>query len=562
MDPNDSGVVNEAGRQMPAPPSPHRLEALEPLAERMSATGLSRMVAVIVGVAALCVVLAGAVALRTVALGHIPAGFNQDEACNGYDAFSLLRTGRDHHGNRWPVLIQAFNDYRMPLFDYSLMVPIELFGLHPGTVRLGAALWGCADIVAVALLAGLLIGLRGAVVAAGLMAVSPWHLPISRFGHEAITASATTTIAMVCYFAALRFHQGRWLLAAALAFGLSLYSYAITKAFVPLIVPWLVILYWRDLKAMRTYGVAALLIIVLCALPQAWALHYQPGAMARYDSMAVLKLAPWPRNAVFMGWSFLYSFDPRFVFRFGSNDVLLHPPGFGQLLAVQAVMVVLAICALLERRYRRSVLFVLGWLAIAAIPGIFILPPLHPLHSILMIVPWTMLSALGMVFLFDLALLPRVIRLAAAVVIVLLVMVQGAQFVSFYFTRYPALAAFQFQYGLGPAVEWIERQPYRGPVVISGYLNQPYIYVLFFGHYPPEEFQHDRVIQSHGLFGRLYKFDRYYFIDPRRAYIAAAHGMFLFSGFEHLPDRPVFSVPRFPGAPEWGGGPAYSVVTK
>ena len=57
----------------------------------------------------------------------MPAGFNQDEACNGYDAYSLLRTGRDQHGNLLPVAIQAFNDYRMPLFDYSLIVPIGLF---------------------------------------------------------------------------------------------------------------------------------------------------------------------------------------------------------------------------------------------------------------------------------------------------------------------------------------------------------------------------------------------------------------------------------------------------
>jgi 4-amino-4-deoxy-L-arabinose transferase-like glycosyltransferase len=542
--------------------APHRLEALEPLAQRMSSTGLARLVAVIVGVVALAGLLAGAVVLRTADLGHVPAGFNQDEACNGYDAFSLLHTGRDQHGNRFPLLIQAFNDYRMPLFDYALTVPIALFGLHPWVVRLGAALWGCADILALAVLAGLLIGLRGAVVAAALIAVSPWHLPISRFGHEAITASATTTIAMACFFAALHSRQGRWLLAAGLAFGLSLYSYAITKAFVPLILPWLALIYWRQLKGMRAYGAAAVLLVAICAIPQIFALRHLPGAMARYDSIAVLKLAPWPQNVIFMGWSFLYSFDPRFLFLRGSGDVLLHPPGFGQLLAGQAVMVVLALCALVERRYRRPVLFVLGWLVLAAIPALFIVPQFHPLHTILMVVPWTLLSALGMVFLFDTTAVSRGLRLTATALIVVLAVVQGVRFVTFYFTRYPAQAAYQFQYGLGPAVRWIERQPNRGPIVISGYLNQPYIYVLFFSQYPPERFQHDHVIQDRGLFGPVYHFDRYYFVNPYRAWALLPHGLFLFRGFEPLRAKPAFSVPALSGAPEYGGGPAFVVLRK
>src|SRR5579883_348793 len=127
--------------------SPHWLEYLEPLAPRMSATGLARLVSAAVSGSVLAAALIGAIVLRTVVLDRVPAGFNQDEACNGYDAYSLLRTGRDQHGNFLPVAIQAFNDYRMPLFDYSLTLPVAVFGLHPAAVRLGAALWGIADLL-------------------------------------------------------------------------------------------------------------------------------------------------------------------------------------------------------------------------------------------------------------------------------------------------------------------------------------------------------------------------------------------------------------------------------
>src|SRR5579885_3015140 len=126
--------------------SPHWLEYLEPLAPRMSATGLARLASATVSASILAVVLILGIVLRTVALGGVPAGFNQDEACNGYDAYSLLRTGRDQHGNFLPAAIQAFNDYRMPLFDYSLTVAVGLFGLRPASVRLGAALWSIGDL--------------------------------------------------------------------------------------------------------------------------------------------------------------------------------------------------------------------------------------------------------------------------------------------------------------------------------------------------------------------------------------------------------------------------------
>src|SRR5579883_2425107 len=191
--------------------SPHWLEHLEPLAPRMSATGLARLVSAAVSALVLAAALITAVALRTAALGRVPAGFNQDEACNGYDAYSLLRTGRDQHGNFLPAAIQAFNDYRMPLFDYSLTVAVGLFGLRPASVRLGAALWSIGDLIGVAIVAAMLIGLRGAAVAIVLLALSPWHLPISRFGHEAITAAATVSLGTAAFLVAIRRRRGGWL---------------------------------------------------------------------------------------------------------------------------------------------------------------------------------------------------------------------------------------------------------------------------------------------------------------------------------------------------------------
>src|SRR5271170_876521 len=123
--------------------------------------------------AAIAILVIAAGIPRLVALDRVPLGLNQDEACNGYDAYSLLKTGRDQHGNRLPIVIQAFNDYRMALFDYSLVPVLGVFGLDAASVRFGAALWGIADLVALALLGWLMFGMRGAVLAVVLTALSP-----------------------------------------------------------------------------------------------------------------------------------------------------------------------------------------------------------------------------------------------------------------------------------------------------------------------------------------------------------------------------------------------------
>lgn len=244
-------------------------------------------------VLALAIFLIIGVALRVVALGQVPLGLNQDEACNGYDAYSLLRTGRDQHGNRLPIVIQAFNDYRMPLFDYSLIPVVGMFGLKAASVRLGAALWGSADLMAIALLGYLMLGARGGAAAIILAALSPWHLPLSRFGHEAMTASATISWATACFLLWQRRRGSGWLMLSGALFGLSLYTYSITKVFTPAWITLLAIFYWDDLRR-DVMALVAAAIVVLCAAPQVVLLwRYGAELQARFAQVSIFSVSGW-----------------------------------------------------------------------------------------------------------------------------------------------------------------------------------------------------------------------------------------------------------------------------
>ena len=80
--------------------------------------------------------------LRLWQLSDYPAGFNADEAALGYNAYSLLTTGRDEHGAPWPVNLESFGDFKPAGYAYLLIPFIKTLGLTEFAVRLPSALFG------------------------------------------------------------------------------------------------------------------------------------------------------------------------------------------------------------------------------------------------------------------------------------------------------------------------------------------------------------------------------------------------------------------------------------
>jgi hypothetical protein len=570
-------------------------------------------------VARLCValtviaLLAGA-GLRVARLDRVPPGLHPDEACNGYDAYSILTTGRDHHGDFLPIVFQGFGDFRMALFNYSLVPLVAAFGLKTAVVRLGAALWGIVDLTAATLLAGLMLGWPGAAAAALFCALSPWHFPMSRYGIEATAASAVISLALVCFFLWLRGRRPRWLLLSAAIWGLSFYTYSITKLFTPLMIALLALLYWRELKQARSMALAALGIAVLVVLPQGILFLLHSGRLAlRFTDLSLFGyMAACPHcdptlshlgsdsfiNRIEnLGASWISYFTPAYLFLRGDTGdhwTLYRPPGFGQLLPEEAPLIALALLGLAATRRRRIGLLLIGWLAIAAMPAALVVPlgvwepghlvppepwvlhqpaynvPLTPWmllshpdsrHDVLAMIPWILLSALGLTTLLEFS--PSMPALTATMVGLLAAgtIFHGSRFVRTYFTDYPAIAAPYYQYGIEDTLKAIDQLDDGSEMIVipRAIIKAPYIYVLFFERYPPALFQRGPVQTLWSRSGRssdITGFGRYLFGDPYSAFARLDHGIFVFTGGDDL-RVPVRALIRYPG-----GSPAYQVVVK
>lgn len=79
--------------------------------------------------------------LRFFRLGSIPTSLTIDEVGNGYNAFSLLKTGKDEWGFKLPPYFRSTGDYDAPVMIYLTVPSVWALGLSEFSVRLPAALF-------------------------------------------------------------------------------------------------------------------------------------------------------------------------------------------------------------------------------------------------------------------------------------------------------------------------------------------------------------------------------------------------------------------------------------
>src|SRR5258708_12719733 len=85
--------------------------------------------------------------LRVIGLSNHPAGFTPDEASFGYDAYSILKTGKDQWGHMMPLVFKSFGDDKLPVYTYLAFPSVAIFGLNETAVRLPNAIFGTLAII-------------------------------------------------------------------------------------------------------------------------------------------------------------------------------------------------------------------------------------------------------------------------------------------------------------------------------------------------------------------------------------------------------------------------------
>ena len=372
---------------------------------------------------ALGALVALALVLRVWAIDRNPPGLDTDEVAIGYNAYSILRTGRDEYGARLPLTFRSYGEYKRPVYIYAAIPSIAVFGLTPLGVRLPAAILGALSVPAMYAVGVLLLRRwQPALAAAAFLAISPLHLQFTRAAREVawlVLAVLLLVAALLAAFHARKARPGPLYAGAALAFLLAAYSYPSGPLFAPLLALLLAHAYWPcPQRAPRAWLLGAAAVIVVGALPLA--IQFVDGrartriaqasifsrdvvlevaqrrmAQDRRDGAPWLLQHPWAVGARLAVDGYLSHVSPQFLFTRGDME-WRHRSSDMAHLYLWDLPLLAAGAVRLVRRWRWPAMQVVGgWLLIGPLAAAFSEHAPHAVRSIVMLPAWYLLAAIG-----------------------------------------------------------------------------------------------------------------------------------------------------------------------
>jgi 4-amino-4-deoxy-L-arabinose transferase-like glycosyltransferase len=497
--------------------------ATGPAAESLSERGPGRFSAG--GILPLLVIILVALLLRCVALGSVPPGLNQDEAVNAWNAWCLLKTGQDQYEAPWPLFYaRMLGENRSAIHLYAILPFQWVGGLGTWTVRLPFAL---AGVLTVALVYGIgrrLFDRGTGLVAAGLLAVNPWHVHMSRLGLEASLTPLLVALAVWMLLwsgfgkwdTASRVHGWRALLSGVVAGGVC-YGYAAVRLFIPLLlVLWAVLAAGRIRRAVRVPDFGRAVAMWLLGFAMIFApLAYQHSAHPERIAKRAKHIRLWEDAAGVgeaagrMGARYARHFGPDFLFLRGDRYEIYAPHGVGQfhvyMLPLMLAGAVFVVLGMLGRRAAGDPLssrMLAAWVVLYPVADVLyrneihlpdgsVLDSLHALRSAPGLIGLVLLAAVGAVSVWRLIRPRRSLAVGTLVIAGLVFAGLNARFLTLYFGANNARPAVYhgFHADLVQACDWL-RPRYADAhaiFVTATDMNMPYVVTLVGVRYAPED---------------------------------------------------------------------------
>lgn len=256
----------------------------------------------------LLLILLIAIMSRTILLGTYPGGIHADEAFAGYEAYSMTNFGTDSWGYEHPVYLSVWGSGMSALESYLMIPFVALWGLNSVTVKIPQALLGILTVYVFYLLLKKITNKNIAYWGAFLLAISPWHIMMSRFAMDCNIAPALIILGI--YFAICGIEKPCYLLLSAVFWGFSLYAYAVNWLFAPIFLVGCLIYCLRYRKISFSWNfVASGIILFLFAVPLLLFIAVNEGIISEIKTslISIPKLAVYRGNEITISNILLYA---------------------------------------------------------------------------------------------------------------------------------------------------------------------------------------------------------------------------------------------------------------
>lgn len=398
----------------------------------------------------------GALFFRFWNLSSSPPGIFQDEAAMGYNAYSILKTGRDEYGQILPLAFRSFADYKLPLYVYLSVVPVKIFGLNEFSTRFTSAISGVLSSLIIYLIVRQLFGRpKLAILSALVFAWSPWSIFASRSAYE---SNLGLLLLLTAFYLQLR--NKPYL--AALFYALTTYAYIPEKFLAPLFL-FLTAFIFKKPKIIKT-----LALFLLFSLPQYYLLGFAAGSN-RISNLS-------PTNS-------LYLLTARYVSYFSPRNLFFDPnpdPGYSfvnlsTFFPWMVIPFLIGIFLLISKQPKYKI--IICWLLLSPIPAAITRDPFATIRALPLIFPICIIISLG---------LEKILYLGP-----LFLFISALSLWTNIFVLLPHERVIPWRYGFKQLITKLESYPNK-KVLFDDPRGVYYIEFLFFEKYSPQKFQQEQ----------------------------------------------------------------------
>lgn len=482
-----------------------------------------------------------AFSLRFYQLSQNPPSLTWDEVAWGYNAYSLGIDGRDEYGRFLPLdYLESFGDFKPPLYAYLDILPVKIFGLNEFSTRLPSALFGVLTVAATYFLTRRLFPASKeslALLAALLLAISPWHINLSRAAFEANVATFFLIGGVWQFLSWVEKNKWQSLLFSAIAFALSIYTFNTARVVAPLLVAVLVLGFIKVVLARKKHVILAFFIGVLLMLPVARFL-LTPQASLRFQEVNIfsdIKIINVTNqeiandnnerfSKIIHNRRFAYTieflkhyfdhFKPSFLFIRGDGNPKFSTQDVGQLYLWELPFFIAGILFLVRRREGYWWIVPL-WLLVGIAPAAIARETPHALRIETTLPTFQIIVAFGTIVFLSWAHALGKQRMKRSIITIVfsLLILNVFYYLYGYYVHYPREYSGEWQYGYRESITYLSKvQDTYDNIYITTELGRPHIYYLFYQKIDPKAYR-KRAIIKRDVFGFVHveQFDKYHF---------------------------------------------------
>ena len=451
---------------------------------------------------------------------------NADEATNAYDAYSILKTGRDQYGNFMPLRFKSFGDYKLPLLTYLAIPFIKIFGLTETGIRMVNLPFVLLFPLIIFLLTQELFNKKNVSLLAAFF--STFAPGLQLLGHQAHEGYITVFFLTLSFYLFLKFFNKQSVvnfLIFDLCVFISLFGYHFSRLWAGFY--FLLFLYFVFKKNLPKWSLVVFMsAIFLFGITD---IVYKPtriknllffnnlGFSLKINELRSEGGSRLVYNKLTVGlkdlsFEYLKYFSPQFLVINGDENPRFGFPGISPITAFEYIFIFIGLYYLFKNKEKLRYLILL-MLLFSPLSASLSWNSESITRSIFIFIPIFIISAYGVINLLH--------KKSIFLYLILTTFYLILSFYSwdFYFNHYPkrAIVLRGWQAGYKELANYIKTNYNRyDKFYITKKNGQPYIFLLFYLQYSPDKYQKESSLSSpdeYG-FGQVEKFDKYIFNLP------------------------------------------------